>query len=159
MAIGVLFAFCATARIIDSFHGWDKLINNSQYIAVVDCGNSVPTKPNILTEGATKSDREIKVILTLKGTNTVNPTRLLTDYEICSGKKYLVFGYCNESVYCAYEEFRVVPLNKFFSTNLLSGKNLDDQIQILIELRINDLNRQLKQEQEEKQRLEERILK
>jgi len=81
---------------------------------------------------------EIKILFTLKGTNGVSLFRLLTDYELCSSKNYLVFGYCDESVYCAYEEYRVVPLDKFFSTNLLAGKSLDDQIQILLQRRLND---------------------
>ncbi len=159
ISICILITICATARIIERFHGWDITINDSQYIAIVHCKNPTPPKPNVRVMDATKSDSEIEIVFTLKGTNSVNPSRLLTDYELRPRENYLVFGYCNEGVYCAYEEYRIVPLGNFSSTNLLVGEPLDEQLHILFKRRLDDLNRRIKEEQDEKARLEESLKK
>jgi hypothetical protein len=130
MALGVM------ARVHDTFHGWDYLKNMSDYIAVVQCGNPIPQKPNVRVVGAGKSDVEIQVIFTLKGTNNASPLRLQTQRDLYQGQNYLVFGYCGDGVYSAYEEYRVVLLDELFSTNLIAGKTLDEQIQILLERRL-----------------------
>jgi uncharacterized protein YlxW (UPF0749 family) len=57
------------------------------------------------------------------------------------------------------ESYRVVPLGLNFTTNMIRGKNLDEKTQSLLQRRLNDLNRQMQSEQEEKQRLEEEIKK
>lgn len=145
----------ATARVIERFHGWEYLKNMSPYIAVVQCGNPTPPKPNVMVVGGTKSDSTIQTVFTLKGTNDVSPTRLLTDRELCSGKHYLVFGYCNGDVYCAYEDYKVVPLEKYFGSTLIAGKPLDEQISILLQIRLANLKREMQKNEEEKRRLEE----
>jgi hypothetical protein len=151
----VLIAFTANARIIGKFPGWDKLKADSQYIAVVRCANPIPAKANVLVEGATESDSEIQIVFTLKGTNNVSSPNLLTDHELSSGQKYLVFGYFNNDAYCAYERFRVVPLDRFFSTHSIAGLPFDEQVDTLLKSALEKAKRQEALDQEEEQRLED----
>ena len=146
-----------TARIIDTFRSWDDLKSMSSYIAVIECGNPTPPNPHFKIANATKSDSAIQTVFILKGTNNVSPTRLLTDRELCSGKRYLVFGYCNGEVCCAYEDYKVIPLKTYFSTDLLAGKTMDEQIRFLLQIRLDNLKREIQRNEEEKRRLEEGI--
>jgi hypothetical protein len=150
----VLMACGVNARIIALFQGWDRLKADSQYIAVVSCGNHRAAKPNVWIEDATKSDSEIHIVFTLKGTNNVSSAHLLTDHELVAGQYYLVFGDVNNDSYCAYEEFRVVPLDTRFSTNSIVNLPFDQQVQTLLKLGLDKANRQALFDQEEKRRLE-----
>src|ERR1700744_1445845 len=107
-----LMALGVAARVGGRFHGWGDLADNSPYIAVARCGN--PTVPNSFVQISppAKFDSEVQIVLVLKGTNVVKPTRLLSDHDLYPGKNYLVFGYCNDGVYQAYEDYRVVPLGQ-----------------------------------------------
>jgi hypothetical protein len=79
----------------------------------------------------------------------------LTDHGLRQDENYLIIGHYDSGIYRAHEEYHVIPLGVNFSTNLIAGKPLDEQIQILFKRRLDNLNRQIKEEQEEKQRLEE----
>jgi hypothetical protein len=48
-------------------------------------------------------------------------------------------------------------MGRTFSTNLIAGKPYEEQIQILFKRRIDDLNREIQNDEAEKQRLEEGI--
>jgi hypothetical protein len=120
----------------------------------MQCGNPTPQNPNYGVINATRSDVGIKSMITLKGTNNACPVRLLTDHEMCPGNNYLVFGYCDSSVYIAYEEHRIVPLGKYFATNLIAGKTLQEQIQILLQRRLDNLKLEMQENENEKMRLE-----
>ena len=61
--------------------------------------------------------------------------------------------------YYAVEKYRVIPLGAYLPPDLLTGKTLDENIQILFQRRLDNLNREMKEEQEEKQRLEEGLKK
>lgn len=147
------------ARIVVPFQGWGRLKDSSPYIIVVQCGRPTAPTPNESIIGGTKSDAEINVVAFLKGTNSLNFARLQTDRQLWQGEYYLVFGYYEGGIYKAYEEYRAIHLGSDFTTNLISGKSLDEQLQILFKHSLFNLNRQMKQEQEEKQRLEEGIKK
>jgi hypothetical protein len=74
------------------------------------------------------------------------------------GEKFLLFAnYENNQFFSGYnavEEYRVISLNRYFQTNVLSGKTLNEQIQLILTNRLNDLNGELARGQEEKRRLE-----
>jgi hypothetical protein len=159
LVIAILFLTAANvfSRMLNDFSGWSQLLADSSDIAIVHCEQSTLALHLSTVDGATKSDCAITVLLPLKGTNICNSTRLWTDHKLQQGEKYLVFGHCDSGIYQAFEEYRVVPLGTDFSTNLITGKLLDEQLQILFKRRLDTLNRQIKEEQDEKQRFEEGI--
>jgi hypothetical protein len=113
----------------------------SPCIAVVQCGK--PTPQNAQVFGVGRSDVEIQLVFSLRGTNNVVPVRLQTEHELHLGEKYLVFGDCDSGIMSAYEEYRVVPLPLTFSTNEVRGKNLNEQVECLLSLRLFDLQNEL----------------
>jgi hypothetical protein len=155
----LLVTISIVARVIAPFPGWHRLIEKSPDIIIARCGKPTPPPPGVLTLNATKSDSDIEVVSVLKGTNNVSASRLLTDHVLWRDENYLIFGYYDSGIYQAFEEYRVIPLGVNFSTNSISGKPLDEQLQILFKRRLDNLNRQMKDEQEEKQRLEEGLKK
>gem|GEM_PF-4146347 len=80
---------------------------------------------------------------------------LTSEYWPRQGEDYLCFANYHDGFYQANESYRIVPLGLSFTTNGMSNKTLDEQIQMLLQRRLNDLNQQMKKEQEEKKRLEE----
>ena len=119
----------------------------------------MPPTPGVIVINATKSDSTIEVVSVLKGTNNVASARLLTDHDLQKGENYLVFGNFDGEIYQAYEEYRVIPLGSNFHTNSIAGKSLDQQLHILLQHRLDNLNRQMQKELEEKQRLEAGVMK
>jgi hypothetical protein len=155
--IVLLITISVTAQVMVLFQGWDRLKETSPYIIVAHCGK--PTLPTSGVIGGLKSDSEIQIITVLKGTNSVSSARLQTDHELWQGENYLVFAYYGGGIYQAYEKYRVIPLGLRFSTNSISGKPLDEQIQILFQQALYNLNQEIQNDQEEKQQLEEGIKK
>lgn len=159
IALALSVAISALARVIAPFKGWSALESGSPYIIIAHCGKPTPSTPGVITINATRSDSAIEVVSALKGTNGLAASRLLTDHDLQRGENYLVFAYYDGGTYQAFEEYRVIPLGNSFHTNLIAGKSLDEQLQILFRRRLDDLNQQMKEEQEEKQRLEEGLQK
>ena len=89
----------------------------------------------------------------------MSPSRLLTDHKLWQGENYLIFGHYDGGIYQAFEEYRVIPLGVDFSTNSITGKPLDEQLQILFKQRIENLNREIENDKAEKQRLVEGLKK
>jgi hypothetical protein len=147
------------ARVIIPFDSWNQLQDASPYIIIAKCGKPILLPANVMMVGATKSDSEILIISVLKGTTNAGLTHLQTDHELKPGENYLIFGYYNGGIYRANEEYRVIPLGVNFSISLIVGKTLDEQVQILLQRRLDNLNQQMKDEEEEKQRLEEGVKK
>lgn len=147
------------ARVIIPFEGWDWLKQTSSNIVIAHCIKPTPSAPGVLVIGAPKSDFGIEVVSVIKGKNFTSAARLWTDHELLEGQNYLLFGFYDSGIYKAYEPYRIVPLGLQFSTNMLAGKTLDEQIQMLLQRRLNDLNRQMKAEQGEKARLEQAFIK
>lgn len=75
-------------------------------------------------------------------------------YWIEPGKQYLIFAQFHDGFYQAIEEYRFISLDPSFSTNLISGKSLDEQIGIIIKRRLAFLEQELEQKRAEKQRLD-----
>lgn len=163
----LLFALIAAATtmatLVDKFKGWNELIERSPDIVIARCV-APPTaaqtkKATIIINGSVPSD--IEVIAVLKGTTVPGSSRLLSSYRPRQGEQFLLFAsYRNDTSFIGYnavEEYRVVPLNHFFQTNMLAGKTLEQKIEWILQSRLRDLNEELERGQEEKQRLEEGI--
>jgi hypothetical protein len=155
----------ASAVVELSFSSWSGLTRLSSDIIIAQC-NKTPDPERDHGSGPTGSlfDSEIEVVSILKGAGVTNyaggtpklgASHLSSDFFPRQGEYYLVFSVFHDGEYQASERYRVVPIGLMFNTNSLSDKTLDEQIQMLLQRRLNNLNRQMKQEQEEKERLEQ----
>ena len=172
ISISLLFAIVLTAKAVieSSFSSWGFLIQNSPDIIIAHCTRTPnPDRDQGSGPTGTLVYSDIDVISNLKGATNwgtgslempkIGASRLISDFWTRQGEYYLVFSVFHDGEYQASENYRVVPLGLTFYTNSLSGKTLDEQIQALFQRRLNDLDRQMKQGREEKQRLEEGIKK
>jgi hypothetical protein len=155
--IPLLTTIIVIARQIQPFLGWDHLEQESPNI-IIACCSKAPAPPGPQLNGLFFSSG-IEVVAILKGTNNLGPALLESEYWPRQSENYLIFGYYNNGSYRAPATYCVVPLGLYFSTNILSGKTLDEQIQTLLQHRLDNLNQQMKEEQDEKQRLEEEFKK
>lgn len=145
------------ARVIAPFVGWDRLEDVSSNIIIVYCGGPTPPTPGFSIVGATRFDSEITVISILKGTNHISSGRLQTDHELRQNNYYLAFADYDNGIYEAWEEYKVVPLGTDFSTNLITGKPLNDQLQVLFCSATNTLDHEIEMDEQDKSRLEQGI--
>jgi len=156
-------AFSAMAFITVPFPGWNLLAQKSSDIIVARCVNT-PDPFNVWSDGRRVDfqgliDSDFGIVSVLKGMTNTGAVRVTSEYWPRQGEYYLVVANYHDGYYQANEEYRVIPLGVKFPTNSIVGKPLDEQLQILFKRRLNDLNRQMKAEQEEKQRLEEGLKK
>lgn len=142
----------AGALVLGAFPGWDRLEGMSSDIAVVLCSQTLPSRPNYNDE-VVRSDWQAVLVSPLKGTNAVGSFRLLTNHPLQRGHEYLIFGNYVDDVYEAFEDFRVVPLSEGFDIKLLSGKTLDQQLQILFQDGVKEKEREIQEDEAEKDRL------
>jgi hypothetical protein len=142
------------ARIITPFRGWNWVKEHSSYIIVAIAKNPTPPTPGQYVENAPNSDSSISVLSFLKGTNGLGYSRLLTDHELRKGEAYLIFGDFDNGIYRAYEDYRVVPLGITFKQDMIAGKPLNEQIQVLFQLGEDYLKADIAKKQAEKDRLE-----
>lgn len=150
LVLVVLFlAMRAPAPIVASFKGWDWLKATSSDVIVARC---VRTPSESYRDGV---QAEMAIVCVLKGTNGATPGVVRSFYWPRQGEHYLIFADYHDGSYQALEEYRFVPLGVQFLTNSVVGKPFDDQIQLLFKNRLDQLNRELEQGQEEKKRLEE----
>lgn len=154
-----LVNFILLARQSIPFSGWDYVENNSPYISIVECEKSIPPTPGIIVMDAPASDSNVRILSVLRGTNSVSSARLQTDYELKEGQKYLVFGYYDSGFYRAYEPYRVIPLDTSFRLDLLTGKTLDEKLQVLFQSSIDYINRKIQEDEEERDRLQQALQK
>jgi hypothetical protein len=166
----IIMAVSATAVVVYSFSDWGSLTQNAPDIIVARCSRTPdPYRDHGAGPTGSLNEADIEVISILKGltnwgTGHLPPPALgiswlTSEFYPRQGEFYLIFSIFHDGEYQASESYRVVPLGLMFNTNSLSGKTLDEQIQMLLQRRLNDLNRQMKEEQAEKQRLEEGIKK
>jgi hypothetical protein len=100
----------------------------------------------------------MQIVSILKGTTNSNAELLKSEYWPRQGEYYLIFAKFTDNAYQAYESYRVIPLGiSGYVVNGLKGKTLDEQVQTLLQLRLDALNRQMSQEQEEMQRLKDGV--
>jgi hypothetical protein len=97
----------------------------------------------------------IEIVSVLKGETNGAANYLRSQFLPRQGEYYLIFANFFAGTYQAFEPYRVVPLGLEFSINSIAGKTLDEQVRMLLERRLIALTEQIKNEEEEKQRLEE----
>ena len=161
--LNVLLYFMAVAVLAvptQVFKSFRELTQESPIIIIVHCvetPNMTAVENNgVLKEasyGSIKSDVDITSVL--KGLARPEKSILISECALRQGEYYLVFGNPFNAYCQAVEQYRIIPLGLDFSTNMIAGKTLDEQIQVLLQRRLSNLNRQMKDEQEEKQRLQE----
>jgi hypothetical protein len=164
VSMAMLVACAALAYLKNIFSSYDWLNEHSPDIVVVRCtANPPPPDPRIHTITSDINTYSIEVFSALKGTNVSGSFRLDSERWLNQQEDYLVFGKCDNGTYRAIEDFRVVPLGRELYvgqlTNAIAGKSPDEQLQTLFKRAVDHLSRQIKKEQEEKQRLEEAIRK
>jgi hypothetical protein len=164
VSLAMLVACAAMAYLKNIFSSYDWLNEHSPDIIVVRCtANPPPPDPRIHTITSDINTYSTEVFAPLKGTNVSGSFRLESEQWLNQQEDYLVFGKCENGTCRAIEDFRVVPLGRELYvgqlTNAIAGKSPDEQLQILFKRAIDHLGRQIKKEQEEKQRLETAIRK
>jgi hypothetical protein len=162
--IVIALASAAFATLVRPFSNWDTLIKQSTNIIIARC-KETPERLRVSSNGATIETSggvirsEMQILSELKG--KINLTNLLIDsaYWPRQREAYLIFGIYHDGFIQANEEYCFIPLGPEFSTNMLAGKSFDQQIKELLTYRLNTLNFRMKEEQEEKQRLEQALIK
>jgi hypothetical protein len=139
------------------FRGWDKLIQHTPDIIVAQCTR---TPDQQMLRGGWPVDINIVYILK-NSTNSValepaklGAAKLDSQYIPRQGEYCLFFSIFHDGVYQATETYRTVPLGLWFNADAISGRPLNDQLQILFKRRLFDLGRQIEEDQAEKERLE-----
>jgi hypothetical protein len=162
----LLFAIggVALAVIVMQFAGWDELTKISSNIIIVKCNRSTSEDAGKIYDiegGMVESD--VNVVEVVKGAAKIGPDHILSQTYLFQGDYYCLFAtkgsYGTDEVYCAIEPYRVINLGSSFSSNILSGKSLDEKMQTILKWRLDRLKRELELGQEEKQRLEEGLKK
>lgn len=161
-----LFLVAATALgvMVTPFRGWRNLTQSSTDIIVARCSSTPdPSRPdkNGVTEEIVDGvvDSEMNLISVLKGATNSGLVRVTSQYWPRQDECYLIFATHYAGYYQAIEPYHIVPLGLGFSTNILANKTLEEKIQTLLDYRLANLNKQIKQEAEEKQRLEQGLQK
>ena len=153
--VGLLAAGSAFAVIMLPFTSWGDLSKKSPDIILARCITTAD--PKIIADGMIWSD--IDVIMVLKGDTKPGTARMVSQYLPRQGDRFLMFStYQSNELYRAYnaaETYRIVPVGRYFLTNALTGKSLDEQIQVVLRNRLDELSRELKEGADEKRRLEE----
>jgi hypothetical protein len=146
----------AAAVIIGPFKSWDDLNKKSPDIIIARCTVTTPDGTPI-GDGMVWSD--IEVLSVLKGDTKPGATLMVSLYWPRQGERFLMFATYQSNqlyrVYNATETYRIVPLGRYFLTNELTGKPLDEQIQVVLRRRLEDVNRELEKNAKEKNSLEE----
>jgi hypothetical protein len=142
------------ARLPASFLGWDQLKSNSPEIIIADPKEPTPSTTKILFDDGPNFDFGISVLSVLKGTNGVRHARLLSDHDLRIREAYLVFGKYRDGIYFADGDFSTVPLGRTFKQEMIAGKPLEEQLQILFKLAVDNLNSEIASKEAEKKRLE-----
>jgi len=152
-AMIVLFVPVGTAMvvIISPFTGWDDLTRKSPDIVIARCATT--PNPTVIGDGMISSD--VEVLAVLKGDTKPGVAHMVSQYWPRQGERFLMFAtYQSNQLYNATETYRIVPLSRDFLANDLAGKSLDEQIQLVLRRRLDDVNRELEKDAEEKSRLE-----
>jgi hypothetical protein len=146
-----------------TFPGWKQLTKTSPHIFLA-ISKGIPwrikyTNGYAITNpsrGILHSD--IEIALTLKGDNP-RPGSIAdvkSTYWPSQDETYLIFAsYFEGNSYQALDDYCFVPLGHNFSTNIVIGRTLDEQIRAILEYRYNMLSNEMNRAQTEKQRLED----
>ena len=149
----------AAAVLVASFKNWDELTTKSPDIIIARC--TIAPKEGLVVNGMNWAD--IEVLSVLKGDTKTGAARMVSQYEPRQGERFLMFStYQSNEHYRAYnatEDYRIVPLDRYFQVSEITGKPLAEQIQIVLKKRFEDVNRELDRATEEKKRLEAGLVK
>jgi hypothetical protein len=159
----VLAAAAAFGVLVGNFKSWHDLELQSSDIIVAKCTSPIEDnhsgKPMVTFGGITHSD--IQVLFVLKGNTKPGLSRLDSLYQPYPGERLMVLGNYrrdeNHAGYSAAEKYRIVPINRSFRIEALTGLGLDAQLQLVLSNRLEDLNEIIKRGQEEKARIEKGI--
>jgi hypothetical protein len=149
----------ATAVLVARFTSWDDLRDKSPSIIIARC-TAVPDN-QLIVDGVAWAD--IEILSVLKGHAWPGTARIASQYRSHPGERFLLFA--NNQVdrrypmYNATEAYRVVPFDSEILTKQLIGKSLNEQIQLVLRQRLEDLNRSWKNADDEKKRLREGLKK
>jgi len=155
----VLLTFSVIARLPAIFLGWDRLKAESPEILIVVPGDPTPSTTRLFFENGPGFDFSITVLSVLKGTNGVRHARLIAGHELRTRDAYLVFGSYDKGIYKADENFSVVPLGRTYKQEMIAGKSLDEQLQILFKLAVDNLNDEIAKKEAERDRIQLGIVK
>ena len=155
----MLMVVSVVARFSARFLGWDRVEAISPDIIVADTGHPTPPTPGIVVVNGARFNFDITVLSVLKGTNNVVHARLQTEHELQPLHIYLVFGFYSDGIYDAYEEYRVIPLGDTYRSEMIAGKPLDEQLQILFKLGVDTVNQEIAEKQAERDRIQAGIIK
>jgi hypothetical protein len=173
LAVALLMTiFCtpALASVVYSFPGWDFLVQKTPDIVIARCSKTPdPFKDHGAGPTGDLFDSNIEIVSILTGatnwgtmplkTPNLGAGRLTSQYIPRQGEYYLLFSIFDYGYYQTEADYCVVPLGLYFSTSSIAGKPLDKQVQILLQRRLDELNRQMNEEQEEKDRFEQALQK
>ena len=158
LIVGVIST--AMAVLISPFTSWSDLTHKSPDIVIARCTAAHPDNMPV-ADGMMWS--HIEVISVLKGDTKPGAAQMVSQYSPYQGERFLMFSeYQSNQLYQAYnatETYRIVPLGRYFLTNELAGKPLDEQIQMVFQSRLKDLSVEMKRAGEEQKRLEEGLTK
>jgi len=147
-------ALTTTAVIIREFSGWENLRTKSPDIIIARCSRT-PNANEMQEDGVLFSELEIE--FALKGRTNLGSAKLLSQFWPRQGEHYLIFAQFHDVIYQAIEPYRVVPIGMYLATNSVKDKKLEELVPMLLRYRLDNLNIQLKQLQEEKSRLEQGV--
>jgi hypothetical protein len=146
------------AVFVAPFNSWDDLTRKSPDIVIARW--TTTADPFLPGDAMIRSDIEVTSVL--KGNTKASAARMVSQYWWPrQGEQFLMFStyHSDERLYNATESYRVIPLGRYFSTNQLTGKSLDEQIQLVLRCRLDELTGELKKGADEKKRLEEGLKK
>ena len=151
----------ALALLVGRFTSWNDLIEQSPDIIIARCTaaeDGMNPEPTQFFSNVFCSD--IEVISILKGNTKSGLSHLTSDDRPFRGEQFLMFAnYESNQVYSGYraiEDYRLVPINaapNSWLTNQLAGKNLNEQVQTIINWRLSQLHQEMERDNEEMARL------
>jgi hypothetical protein len=155
----VLFMFLTVtsvtlAIIMSPFTSWTDLEKRSPDIVFARC--TTTPEPQVIVDGMITSEIEVQAVL--KGATKPGTNLMVSEYLPHQGEHFLIFStYSDQGIFKAYtapEAYRIVPVDRYFGTNNLAGKTLDEKIQLVLQRRLDDLKRERERADEEIKRLE-----
>src|SRR5262249_34992230 len=118
------------------FRNWDWVKSRCPDIVIVKCSET-PIPRAIRYDPLVEAN--VETISVLKGSAKPGPFKIVInqDHWPCQNEYYLIFGFGSTDTIEAAESYATVPLGFSFSTNDLTGKTFDEQIEYMLKLRLD----------------------
>ena len=164
IAMLLLMTTAALTIPITNFKDYDDLVANSPEIIIARCTSTLDfitasNKMVIVIDGMI--DSNIEIVSVLKGTPNPGSAHLGSEYWPYRGECLLVFANDRKDEYnkgyTAIEGYRVIPLGHNFMTNQLAGKTVEEQVNLILKMRLDNLKDELGRDTQEKQRIEAKL--